>query len=441
MSSHLSRFKEKIHCVDLADSVMVKRWIVVERDEGFGVLVANCLERSEFPFESGFVSDGKRDLEVSGGCGLKGDEIDLPAIDSSNIYVAIAPLEFKEYDVFENVSDVAAPFSSHYGAETLVGDVVFTERFEIAAPLDVISCGVIQEKRFTKRVDVGVDRSAGDSCSVGFERAGDAVYGKGIANIVKHEPDEALQDSSVSQAEPGEYVFVDDRVEYRGKIVPARFVVSVKPRQEGESAKAHVVGKRFRLGKFRECRTVFREGERLHGDLHVSSGEECGKFAGKELGVGAGNIYIRVALHEKSIDKPFEFWHLLNFVKKDVYPAKRVIHLGSYECPCIGKSPKYADIWIFKVDAYDLTGIDTFGKQFIAKELQEGSFPATAYPSDNLDDVLVAPTGEPIGEIWPIYCTCHSKSPLVSGVFACIMPKLRLLVKGASRQPTFNYAA
>lgn len=96
--------EEKINCVDLTDSVMVERRIVVECDEVFGVLVADCLERSEFPFECGFVSDGKRNLEISGSCILKSDEINLPAVDRSNIDVAVAPLEFEEYYVLENGS-------------------------------------------------------------------------------------------------------------------------------------------------------------------------------------------------------------------------------------------------------------------------------------------------------------------------------------------------
>ena len=33
-------FEKKIGCVDLADSVMVKRWVVVKRDERFRVLAA-----------------------------------------------------------------------------------------------------------------------------------------------------------------------------------------------------------------------------------------------------------------------------------------------------------------------------------------------------------------------------------------------------------------
>ena len=52
-------FQKKIYRVDLADPVMIKRRVVIKRDERFGVLVADCLERSELAFESRFVPDGK----------------------------------------------------------------------------------------------------------------------------------------------------------------------------------------------------------------------------------------------------------------------------------------------------------------------------------------------------------------------------------------------
>ena len=50
---------------------------------------------------------------------------------------------------------------------------------------------------------------------------------------------------------------------------------------------------------------------------------------------------------------------------------------------------------------------------------------STSYASDNFDDVLVSPTGEPIGEIRSIYCTCHNRSSLVSVVFRHIISKSR----------------
>ena len=63
MTSDLSRFEEKIHCVDLIFSVMVKRRVVVERDESSGMVVSDCLERSEFILGIGEFVSG--DFEVA----------------------------------------------------------------------------------------------------------------------------------------------------------------------------------------------------------------------------------------------------------------------------------------------------------------------------------------------------------------------------------------
>ena len=433
MPSHLSRFEEKIHCVDLTDSAMIKRRVVVERDEGFGVLVADCHEWGEFSFESGFIVDGKRDLKVSRSGVLKCDKIHFTAIDCPYMDIAVSPFEFEKHDVFEDVSNVAASISVHDGAESLVGDVVFAERLEVAAPLDVVPCGVMNEKRFAKCIDVGVDRPAGDSRSVSLECSCDAVHGKRAAYVVEDETHDAFQKRPVAQTEPSKHVLVDDRVEYRGKVVHARRFVSSERCHKRKSAKAHVVGERLGLWHFRERGTVFGEGKRLHCDFHVSPSEERGKFAGKELRVGASHIYVRIALDEKSVNKSFELRHLLNFVKEDVHPVKRVVHFGADERPGIGKSAKYANIWIFKVYGDDLAGIHPFGKQFVAKEPQESCLAATAYSSDDFDDILVSPIGEPIGEIRSIYCTCHSRSPVASRFFARMIPKLQCTVKGVGR--------
>ena len=53
-------FQKEVDRIDLADSVMIKRRVVIKCDECFRILVADCLERGEFAFECRFISDGER---------------------------------------------------------------------------------------------------------------------------------------------------------------------------------------------------------------------------------------------------------------------------------------------------------------------------------------------------------------------------------------------
>ena len=92
-------FKKKINCVDLADSVMVKRWVVVKRDESFRVLVADCLEWGEFAFESRFVPDGEGNLKVSWSGIFKSDKVDFFPVNRANIDIAVSSFKLKEHDV------------------------------------------------------------------------------------------------------------------------------------------------------------------------------------------------------------------------------------------------------------------------------------------------------------------------------------------------------
>ena len=423
--------KKKINCVDLADSVMVKRWVVVKRDESFRVLVADCLERGKFAFESRFVPHGEGNLKVSWSGIFKSDKVDFFPVNRANIDIAVSSFKLKEHDVLENVSHVAASLPGYNGAKSLIGDVVFTESFEIIASFDIVSSCVIHEKCFAKRVDVCVYRFPGNGDSFGLECAGDTVHGKRVADVVKDESDDAFKKRAISETKSGKRVFVDNRIKYRGKIVNARCFVRAKRRYERKSTKSHILGERLGFGQFLKCGLILGERKGLHRDFHITSSQKCRKLTGKKFGVGSRYIYIRVVFDKKSVHKPFKFRHLLDFIKKDIDFIEGIVHFRPDEFPCGIKCFENAYIRIFKIDGDNLIFIYTLREQFFAKQFKKGRFTAPAYSGNDFDDILVPPIGEPISEKRSIYYTCHAKTPNYSEVFARIVPKVGKMVNAA----------
>ena len=56
--------EEKVDGAFLADSVVVERWVRIQREQRLGVLVPYGFEGCQLPRESGVVADGKRRADV-----------------------------------------------------------------------------------------------------------------------------------------------------------------------------------------------------------------------------------------------------------------------------------------------------------------------------------------------------------------------------------------
>lgn len=404
---------------------MIKRRVVVKSDECFRILVADCFERGEFALESRFISDRKRDLKVSW-CGVfKSDEIYFFPIDRTNMHIAVSAFKLEKNNILKNVPHIAASLACYNGAKSLIGDVVFAEGLEVVAAFDIISCCVMHEKGFAKRIDIGVYRFSSNGDSFRLECSGDTVYGKWIADIVKDESDNAFKKCAIPEAKSGKCILVDNRVKYSRKVVNARGFVRAKRRYERKTSKSHILAERLGLGQFLKCGLILGERKGLHRDFHITPGQKRRKFAGKEFGVGSRHIYICVAFDEKSVHKSFKFWNLLNFIKKDVDFVERIIHFGADKLPGIIKCSEYSYIGVFKVDGNDLIWLYAFCEQFFTKHSQKCGFTASAYSSNDFDDVFVSPSGEPICKKRSIYYTCHVKTSRCTKVFIHIVSKSR----------------
>ena len=208
-------FQKEVDCIDLADSVMIKRRVVIKCDECFRILVADCLERGEFAFERRFVPYGKRNLKVSWGGAFKSDEVDFLPVNRTDMHVPVSAFKLEENDILKNVPHITASLTCYNGAKPLIGYVVFSEGFEIVATFNIVSCSMIYKERFAKCVDVGVYRLSSNGDSFRLECSGDTVYGKRIADIVKDESDNAFKKCSIPETNSGKCILVDDCVKYR----------------------------------------------------------------------------------------------------------------------------------------------------------------------------------------------------------------------------------
>lgn len=421
-------FQKEVDCIDLADSVMIKRRVVIKCDECFRILVTDCLERGEFAFERRFVPYGERNLKVSWGGVFKSDEVDFLPVNRTDMHVPVSAFKLEENDILKNVPHITTSLTCYNGAKPLIGYVVFAEGFEIVATFNIVSCSMIYKERFAKCVDVGVYRLSSNGDSFRLECSGDTVYGKWIADIVKDESDNAFKKRAIPEAKSGKCILVDDRIKYRRKVVNARGFVRAKRRYERKTSKSHILGERLGLGQLLKCGLILGERKGLHRDFHITPGQKRRKFAGKEFGVGSRYIHIRVAFHKKSVHESFKFRNLLNFIKKNIDFVERIIHFGTDKLPGIIKCSEYSYIRIFKVDGDNLILAHAFREQFFAKHSQKCGFSAPAYSSNDFDDIFIPPIREPICKKRSIYYTCHIKTSKSEKLFIHIVSKVGKMV-------------
>ena len=389
--------EEKIDNVHPLDAVMVERWVVVEREQELGMVVADGAERRKFAHERGFVADRVRHLKVAGKSVFKRHEIYFSVVEDADVDFAESAAQLKVNDVFKQMSEVFAFRSEDDAAKPCVGDIVLCRGLEVLPPLDVVAVHPVEKKGLAERIDVGVQRRVGHGEAFALEHSDDLVHRKQIADVVEEKTDDALERGSVAVAVPRHHVLVENRIEDAGEVVELGARAVGKLGGEGKSAEAQKVveyGMRVPVG---EQGDVFREVKRLEAYFDIASGEERGQFAGEELGVRAGDVDIEVLAGVKSVNKLFELRHVLYLVEKNVCPAVR-LDIGLDELPCLAPSREGSAVGILEIDCdYPVGGKSAFNK-LSAEKLKKRGFPATSYAGHDFDDVFVAPACEPVDE-------------------------------------------
>ena len=424
--------KQKVDCVDLLDAVEVGGRIAVEGEQELRMVVPDELERLEFAGEGRLVTYCERDLIIRGRGVFKSDEIDFVRAERSDKHFAVAAFQFEKDDVFKDATEVSAPVAQQNAAEPRVGNVVLGVRLQEIPSANVVAICAEQQERITEQIEVAVDRLVVDGESIFQKCSGNAVDGKQVADVVKDELRQSLEEVYVANAIPCCDVFVEDGIENAGKIVVLQRRVLGQQHRGRESSESHVVlNGDVGNGVGGLGAHVFGEGQRMQLYLDIASGQEGGQFARKEFAVGSGDVNIAILSRKDSVNQPFEIGHDLHFIQKDVvFPFP--LHLRVNEFPRFAISREGGRADVFKVDRDDVLMRNAFLDQHVAENFQQRSFTAAPDACDDLDDVTVAPFTDPINEQGAVYYAVRHKNSYLDKEFGCMIPKSRIVVNGGS---------
>ena len=420
--------EQKINGIDLLYAVEVCGRIAVEGEQELRMIVPDELERLEFALEGSFVTYSECDLIVCGRGVFKSDEIDLICAERSDKHFAVAAFQFEKNDVFKHATEVSALVAQQNAAESGVGNVVLGVRLQKVTSANVVAICAEQQERITEQMEVAVDRLVVDGESIFQKGSGNAVDGEQVADIVKDELRQSLEEVYVTNAIACRDVLVEDRIENAGKIVILQRSILGQQHRGRESSESHVVlDSDVWNGMDRLGAHVFGEGQRMQLYLNVASGQEGSQFARKKFAVGSSDVNIAIFSRKDSVNQPFEIGHDLHFIQKDVvFPAS--LHLRVYEFPCFAISCEGGRTDVFKVDRDDVLLRNAFLDQNVAENFQQCGFTATSDACDNLDDVMIAPFTNPIDKQGAVYYVAHYKNSFFGEEFGCIITKIRIMV-------------
>ena len=394
--------ENEIDNIQARDAIMVKRRIIVEREQELRMVVADGFERGEFACECGLVANGVRHLKVAWDSVLKCHEIDLSVVKDADVDFAEAAAELKIHDILEKMPEIFAFRSEKRAAEPHVGNVVLCRRLEILPSLYVVAVNPIEKKSLAERVDVGVQRCMRYGEAFAFEHSDNFVHREQIADVVEEKSNDALKSRGVAVAISRQDVFVENRVEDAREVVVLGARTVYKLRGERETTEAQKVVEHGMGIAVVEESEILREVQRLKSNFDIASCKERCQFAGKEFGIGAGNVHIKVLAGVESVNELLKFGNILNFVEKDVGLAD-LFYIWLDEFPCFAPTGEGGAVGILEVYRdYTVCGYSVIGKAF-SEQFKECGFPAAADAGDNLDNILVVPAGKPVGEPFPLY--------------------------------------
>ena len=135
---------------------------------------------------------------------------------------------------------------------------------------------------------------------------------------------------------------------------------------------------------------IFRKGKRVDGKMDISSGDIGGKFAGKHVGVGSGDINVAVDVDGEGVD---DFLPIGNFL----YLVEKQIQLFSRNCFTLLQNEVVEGIGVLVLavaERFEIQFDDTFA--FDARELdvlpelrKQDGFAAASYSDNHFDERFV----------------------------------------------------
>ena len=114
----------------------------------------------------------------------------------------------------------------------------------------------------------------------------------------------------------------------------------------------------------------FRKGEWIDYKLHIPSGQIGRQLAGKQFGIGAGDINITVQFYPEGIDAFFPCIHLLYLIKEEIDLAFNF--RGSMDDLIVEcrRGTEMRITHVFKIDRDKLAAVCAGGAQFLFNQVQ-----------------------------------------------------------------------
>lgn len=130
------------------------------------------------------------------------------------------------------------------------------------------------------------------------------------------------------------------------------------------------------------------KGKGINHKFHIPSGKICHQFAGKQLGVAAGDIDIAVYFHTEGVNALLPGGDFLYFIKEQIHLA---FHLGYPSHDFIVQRLGGAEMsiaHIFKVQGDHLLAAYTLIHKLILDQVQHDRFSAAADTSQDLYQII-----------------------------------------------------
>ena len=225
-----------------------------------------------------------------------------------------------------------------------------------------------------------------------FQILGNSGGGKSGAYIRSHIGNNPFQHVHIPDVISLDNIFQLHGVEQVPQILAAGCFVIAEVRQIGHTACGQILAETLAGISIRVDGTVqldkFRKGERIDHKFHIPSGQIGSQLAGKQLGIGTGDINVTVQLHAEGIDTFFPGVHLLYLIKKKIDLALDFRSLvDDLIMECHG-SAEMGIAHILKVNGDKLAAVHAGAAQFLFNQIQHDRLPASADTGQDLYQVV-----------------------------------------------------
>ena len=355
------RSKEPFGDVDDADAFHLTFGVLRAGDDHLRIGVLDGEQGGDFALQSLLARNIVAHLDIGLYALFDGDEIDFFLAELSDVDFVSAPQQFNGDEIFIEMPVIGVFRADRGVAEREVRKVILFIRFQIALAFDVVPLEGVEQKATAEIFHICAARLIVRLIGVGGERVCDLADRRLAADIVHQKVGDHVQKVFVFYFELGDDVLRDGRADDARKVFPCVCLIFVEIRAR-HSAFDHIAVERrldIVLGIIQE---IFAEGEGKHCDLEDAAAEQGGEVAGKEKGIGAGQIDIEALFLVQAVDDGLKSVAKLHFVDEEVIrDAFSVVFVDI----AVESVPRFQSLKLFEIelDADDVLGRAVFFQQ------------------------------------------------------------------------------